>query len=251
MTTVDHQPFEIAARIAGLHDALKDGPAHLTELVGRLRAIGSDVTEVEVERELRSCPDVLETEDGWVSLVVGSEGVVLTHVLTSEELDLGVLAADGDLDLWAMLADEGLALASGGEVRTRWHLGRERLPGGCASGLRGPEGWLDAFAPGAMLALRMENSALVVESLQQVELDPDDERRVDLYAFCSRKAADGLSEHLADVDRQLVDASPWVPLDIAIAQLVVEEPNLLRAPLPPLGTLLAARDCSWRADTFL
>jgi hypothetical protein len=39
-----------------------------------------------------------------------------------------VLVADGDLDLWARLADEGLPLVGGGMVRTRWAFGPQELP---------------------------------------------------------------------------------------------------------------------------
>jgi SEC-C motif len=237
VTTVE-QSLEQFPRIDGLLEVLTKNPMSVDQLVERLVAHGTDTTPEALGQELRARCDVVETAGGWVNLVAASEGVVLTHVLTTEERELGVLAADGDLDLWAMLADEGLALASGGHVRTVWHLGSSPLPAGAATGLAGPEGWLDGFVSGRMLALRMVDSTLVVESLVEDELDQDDHgRRVELCAFVSRKAADALDEYLADVEREL-DVSAWELLDTVVAQVVVEQPHLLSTPLPPLGRVL-------------
>jgi hypothetical protein len=111
-------------------------------LTERLRAHHPNLTAEQVEQELRARCDVHETPGGWVSLLALADGAVLSHLLSAEECQAGLLAADGDLDLWARLADEGLPLVGGGMVRTRWALSPQELPRSASSALAGPDGWL-------------------------------------------------------------------------------------------------------------
>jgi hypothetical protein len=99
------------------------GPLTAGALTERLQAHHPGLTAEQVERELLARCDVHETAGGWVSLLALADGAVLSHLLGAEERRAGVLATDGDLDMWARLADEGLPLAGGGTLRTRWAIG--------------------------------------------------------------------------------------------------------------------------------
>src|SRR5262245_13509643 len=118
MDTDVTDPLEAPGWAAELLRHLRQaGPRAAVALTERLRAHQPDLTTEQVERELRARCDVHETTDGWVSLLALADGAVLSHLLSAEERQAGVLAADGDLDLWARLADEGLPLMGGGMVR--------------------------------------------------------------------------------------------------------------------------------------
>ena len=120
----------------------QSGPLTAPELTERLQAHHPGLTAEQVERELRARGDAHETAGGWVSLLALADGAVLSHLLGAEERKAGVLAADGDLDLWTRLADEGLPLAGGGMVRTRWAFGAQELPGDASAALAAPTaGW--------------------------------------------------------------------------------------------------------------
>ena len=145
----------------------QSGPLTAAELTERLQAHHPGLTAEQVERELRARGDAHETAGGWVSLLALADGAVLSHLLGAEERKAGVLAADGDLDLWARLADEGLPLAGGGMVRTRWAFGAQELPGDASTALAGPDGWLEAFEDDTILTLRLRGGALEVGSLTE------------------------------------------------------------------------------------
>ena len=135
------------------------GPLTAGALTERLQAHHPGLTTEQVERELRARGEVHETAGGWVSLPALADGAVLSHLLSTEERRAGVLSADGDLDLWARLADEGLPLAGGGVLRTRWASSPHELPRGSSSALAGPEGWLEAFEDDTILTLRLRDGA--------------------------------------------------------------------------------------------
>jgi hypothetical protein len=226
------------------------GPLAPAELTERLRPGSPGLTTEQVERELRVRGDVHETADGWVSLLAVADGAVLTHVLSAEEQQAGMLAADGDLDLWARLADEGLPLAGGGMVRTRWAAGPYMLPEGSRTALVGPDGWLDAFEDETILLLRLRDGALELGEL--VELQAGGEELVarvkPVVAACGTAAVEALvtyaeaeggeadDEPTADLDDSSV---PGAALDDVLAELVAAQPGVLDEPMPPLRMMLA------------
>ncbi len=230
------------------------GPLTPAELTERLQAGVPGLTAERVERELRARSDVHETADGWVSLLAVADGAVLTHVLSAQERQTGMLAADGDLDLWARLADDGLPLAGSGTVRTRWALGPEELPSSADSALAGPDGWLEAFEEDAILTLRLRDGALEVGRLAKrqdgVDGDEEDEgdevlRRAKTLVEACADAAMGALGAFADaagVDEAEDEgpSDPGVPLDDVLADLLVTQPDVLDDPLPPLSLLLTA-----------
>lgn len=64
-----------------------------------------------------------EFPDGvWEHVPTLADDVILTHRVTESELEIGVLDGEGDLDLWARLADDGIPFASGGELRARYSM---------------------------------------------------------------------------------------------------------------------------------
>jgi hypothetical protein len=230
------------------------GPLTAGALTERLQAQHPGLTAEQVERELRARPEVHETAAGWVSLLALADGAVLSHLLGAEERKAGVLAADGDLDLWARLADEGLPLAGGGMLRTRWALGPHELPSGASSALAGPEGWLEAFEDDTIVTLRLRDGALEVGTLAEQQGDEAGvevaERVTTVVQVCVGAAMGALRvfataagvDH-ADDERtgdQNEQGDPGAALDDVLAELLLAQPGVLDDPMPPLGLLLTA-----------
>jgi SEC-C motif len=212
------------------------GPLTLAALTERLRTDHPGLDGDQVERELRARGDVHETPDGWVSLLAIADGVVLTHVLSAEERQSGVLAADGDLDLWVRLADEGLALAAGGTVRSSW---ADLLLQESSAGLVGPDGWLDELEPETLLALRLRDGALEVTALGEPPGEGKDfDRRLETVVKASGSAAVDALVAYAEVVQDDELAPPGAMLDEVVADLLVQQPGVLDDPLPPLGLVL-------------
>ena len=212
------------------------GPLTLAALTERLRTDHPGLDGDQVERELRARGDVHETPDGWVSLLAIADGVVLTHVLSAEERQSGVLAADADLDLWVRLADEGLPLAAGGTVRSSW---ADLLLQESSAGLVGPDGWLDEFEPKTLLALRLRDGTLEVTALGEPPGEGKDfDRRLETVVKASGSAAVDALVAYAEVVQDDELAPPGAMLDDVVADLLVKHPGVLDDPLPPLGLVL-------------
>jgi hypothetical protein len=181
--------LSLAAPIVGLLDVMTAQPTSVNALAERLRDGAAGPSPDEVTRELQARGDVVEMPDGWVNLLAAADGAVLTHVLTGPECELGVLAAGGDLDLWARLADEGLAFDGGGTVTTRWAVGPRELPPGSGAGLEGPSGWLDGYEPGQLLGLRLRDGCLEIEIVDDDDLHDTADRSQDVVRCCTEAAA--------------------------------------------------------------
>ena len=200
----------------------QSGPLTAAELAERLQAHHPGLTAEQVERELRARGDAHETAGGWVSLLALADGAVLSHLLGAEERKAGVLAADGDLDLWARLADEGLPLAGGGMVRTRWAFGAQELPGDASAALAGPDGWLEAFEDDTILTLRLRGGALEVGSLTEKHAVEGAAERVErVVEACALAAMDALRAfaEAVEVDYQDDDGQATAPTSRAILAL--------------------------------
>ena len=228
----------------------QSAPLTAAELTERLQAHHPGLTAEQVERELRARGDAHETAGGWVSLLALADGAVLSHLLGAEERKAGVLAADGDLDLWARLADEGLPLAGGGMVRTRWAFGAQELPGDASTALAGPEGWLEAFEDDTILTLRLHGGALEVGSLPEQHAVEDAAERVErVVEACALAAMDALRAFAEAVDYPGDDgqgdgpdepSDPGAPIDDVLVELLLARPGMLDDPMPPLSLLLTA-----------
>src|SRR5687767_10363983 len=111
--------------------ALLEEPAFAAPALAVLRRRGP-LGLAELCAVLETRGDVVEFDDEcWGHVPSLADGLVLTHEVSAEELDRGVLTADGDLDLWARLADEGMPFAGGGELRAVYSC--HGLPRGAAS----------------------------------------------------------------------------------------------------------------------
>jgi hypothetical protein len=197
---------------------------------------------VTVERFLDGEPRAVLTADGWVDASLLAEGVAVLHEVSEIELEVGVLAADVELALFAQLASEGLPLAaggpgSGGLVRAR------RLPelplrlresdllagrGLIGQALIAPPGWLDGFAPGDLLAVRLVGGALAVTAAS-APTTADSGRAAAVAAGCAVAAGQSV-RWFADGEGDL----PAAALPSALAGLLATHRELFEDPLPPL-----------------
>lgn len=163
--------------------------------------------------ELAGMPRVTVLLDDRLLDVVWLLGqVVLTHRVTREELDSGVLVAEPDLLPLLEITGDGVPLASGGRAAHEIH-------GSAPSTLRGPAGWLPAVAPGDLLGFSLAGGVLVVRSAEP-SLSPDH-----------------LTSALASAIELLGDEAQEVR-DV-IAEVAVADPAVLDQTWPPLGELLA------------
>lgn len=214
---------------APLLDLLADGRGRTTAEV----AAAMSLDTAEVERELRARGDVHERDGRWTSALVLAEGLGLVHQIGAEELALGVVTADGDLDLWAQLADDGVALAGGGSVRTRWSLGPDELPAGAYAGLVGPEGWLADVRPDSLVTFRLRSGRLVVEPDARLE-DPG-AGAGELVRASMPAAQSALLRYTSDPDEAIL---PGAFIADVLLDLLRSAPDALPVDLPPLGALL-------------
>ncbi|MGH9282497.1 MAG: SEC-C metal-binding domain-containing protein, partial [Acidimicrobiales bacterium] len=143
-------------------------------------------------------------------------GIVLTHRLTNAEADLGVLTAGFDL----------AGFARRGELR---------LPGGTELDVfsvedghlawQGPDGWLDAYGPGRLLAVRIS-----------------DEGTVDLSELAAEPAPDGVlaSRLRAVYDTEVAEPGLPVSAEMLVLGLLAEDRHTFADPRPPLAELCQA-----------
>jgi len=145
--------------------------------------------------------EVQEFPDGvWAHVPTLADEVVLTHRLTAEELEIGVVAADGDLDLWADLADEGVAFDSGGELRTRWAGHPGPMPSGAMTGLVGPEGWLAGHQPDDLVGLRLRAGVLHLEPVELADAEAAEQTLPPLLTEAAAAAQRALRDYLQEGD---------------------------------------------------
>lgn len=144
------------------------------------------------------------------------DGLVLTHRLTAAELDAGALE-DG-IDVGALEIDpRGMALADGsGMVST---LPSPAEPDGYV--LLGPDGWLDGFEAGDLVAVRRDGDVLWVE----------------------RVTESGSGEALSDTLRELTinkRSGSGIGTDLfpVVFDTIAKHRDLFRSPLPPLTDLI-------------
>lgn len=227
--------------IAVMLEILSSGDHTLDDLRRELgkRSIFVDVDELRLELQARG--DLEEFADGvWAHLPSLADDLVLTHELTEEELDLGVLDSS-DVELWAQLADEGLPFADGGEVRARLIGGPGReLPVGSVSGLLGPAGWLAGYQSGDIVGLRLRGGQLRLEAVDPSLIEGlgqhDAEEIVRVLADVAQSLAqEALRDYLEDAD-----PLPGASLASLVAGVRRVMPPAFRMPLPPLTAMLRA-----------
>ncbi|MGH9264113.1 MAG: YecA family protein [Acidimicrobiales bacterium] len=217
-------PTEVeAAALAIVADgsAVRASDLDLTVLT-RLGRAATDPLAMEIVDRVM---DRLVDDDGPIALLAGDRvvdvgaltgGIVLTHRLSAAERDLDVLPVDFDLAGFARRPEP--RLADGTPLLTSDLDEADRC-------WRGPPGWLRAYEPGAILAMRA---------------DPDGVVTLDLLAD-----EPALDTHLVEMVRTVYDdevAEPWLPVageDLILGVLVVDG-DAFAEPRPPLADLCAA-----------
>jgi tetratricopeptide (TPR) repeat protein len=131
------------------------------------------------------------------------EGITLTHRLTEQERDAGMLAFAPDLWPFKALDDEVPVLLHGGDLLDHRHLGAT------ACAWAGPEGWLDALAPGDLVAVRYADGYLTLTTV-----DSADDDGAALRSAFDDIAAALADDHLADVPATLdMVTRAWIARD--------------------------------------
>ncbi len=209
------------------------GPLGLEELRVELAKEHRIVSDDELQ-PMRWHSDVFDFADetyGHVPTL--AEGLVLTHELSELELELGMLDPGVDLGLWDRLADEGVTLAAGGVMRAEYAIRGTEMPGDSGVALAGPDGWLDGWVAGDVIALRYLGGQAVLEPADY----PDD-----YEAHADELAALSAATHRA-VEEDIQFGDPTYP-GASAAEIVMRlrqlEPHALRRSLPPLSGLVEA-----------
>lgn len=227
---------------------LADGPLPLRHVIDRLAADGlldeliEDTADLDDEDVVEVVGEVLYDHDGvWLGpserlarLDQLLHGRVLTHRLTEAELAAGWLDADPDLDLlgWARVGP--VPLAAGGDLVAEFtpdddlddleEASEDEGAGPPVPNHRwvGPEGWLDGFDAGALLAVRSTPDGV---ALSVVDQPVDDElERAALAVAVEHRIPPGRGE----------EGTP-----IVLDALVVDREAFTR-PVRPIGELLTA-----------
>ncbi|MDQ2723982.1 MAG: SEC-C domain-containing protein [Actinomycetota bacterium] len=220
---------------------LGEGPLPSSVLVERLDALGvlgvlrdeglddAEIADV-VVKELLGDNVWATTDDTVFASTALTDGMVLTHRLSAEELDLGVVGTSPDLVALDWSAPHGLELG-GGEGRLIDRSSEVRV-GETFGSLGGPEGWLTPFKEGGLVAFRRLGLTVEVGSAGELA---DGEREVDRL----RATIDGrISPHEGE------EAFPLL-LDALAA-----DADAFRRPVPPLGELLERAGLERRGFTF-
>lgn len=246
MSMTEPTDGDVRDRVVAL---LADGPVPLADVVADLEGRGllagwrdEGVADADLGRAL--IDEVLDTDEIWVDageehLALAdllTDGMVLTHRLTGDEADSQQVGCTPDLVVLDWNAPDGLVLdgleldgPSGGRVDRVYG---ETVPGEDRSVFVGPEGWLDGFAAGDVLAFTRSGPAV----------------RVD------RAPALGDGSHEVSLLRDAVDAriapgrgEEAVPL---VLDALIADPGAFRQPVRPLGELLAGAGLERRGFSF-
>ena len=163
-----------------------------------------------------------------------TEGVVLTHVLTTREIESGLVEAELDFLLWTLIADVGVPFAAGGEVDLDVHDG--------ALALRGPKGWLAGLEPDAIIALRLHEGAFVLTEVDDHDLSLDDPGVAEQIEIIAHAAHSALAAFMfLRRKRPSLFSTPATPLLTLLTDALAWQPDLLRRPGLPLSTILATQ----------
>lgn len=234
---MDVQPHELEPELEqAVMRLLAERPLRLDQLRTKLARNHRIVSDQELQ-PVRWHHEVFDfADDTYGHIPTLAEGVVVAHVLSELELELGKLDPGVDLALWSRLADGGVPLASGGVLETEYALRGGAMPGDSGVALVGPDRWLDGYLAGEVIGMRYLNGCAVLERAEYPE-DPDaDEFYSDELVALVRAAGEAIDEDIASGD----PAYPGADGAEIVLRLRVQRPDALTRPLPPLGDLLEA-----------
>ena len=196
-----------------------------TGLLDQLESSGGDLAD-DFDEFLLFLDEIWMTGDDIVaSTAVILDGACFSHVVTAQELSLGVLHVTPDLVAADMADPEGIELEGGGQVELAFS--DDGADGFEENGsLKGPAGWLNACAAGDRVVLRLRGSAISVE--------------VPNALGDGEAEAQGLS---ASFDR-LYSGRVAIEITEVVMDAIAHDPSLFRNPVPPIGELLPG-DLEW------
>lgn len=203
---------------AGL-ELLADGrPMLIEELVDALvastdlgeLAAAEGITPEDYLEEIRPLEDLIWDEgDHVIRLDTRIDRVVLTHRLTAEEIETDELTAYPDLGLFDFDSNE-VRTADGVELTTeRWDT------------WVGPPGWLSAFEPGDLIAVRRSNRRLSLEAIESTS-DGDREAQALENAWIAERR----------------DENKLVALGTLVTWTIATDPDAFSRPVPPIDDLV-------------
>ena len=158
------------------------------------------------------------------------DGIVLTHRLSAEELELGEVFVTPDLVVLDWDRRDGLDLDDGGRLVHMSSM--THVPGEDRSTVGGRGGWLDGFAAGDLIAFTRTGSSVAV-------------KRVDDVADGDREVA--LLQAAVDARIPPGQGDEAVPI---ILDALAADPGAFRCPVRPLGELLVAAGLERRGFSF-
>lgn len=189
---------------------------------------------------------VVAVGDELVELTVVAEGAVFTHRLTEEERAGSLLDLDADLPVLGRMAfaDGGLHLADGARLDLRSHQregeGRAGTPLQTHQ-LVGPEGWLDDWVSGTMLALSATSGILSIDDVTEPDGAEESGSASPPAEDRTAKVATAIGDRLwAAYERANGgDGSPVFPEELQAAWLLEGWAGLDES-TPPFGAILQA-----------
>jgi hypothetical protein len=211
------------------------GPVTLAALAEAARS--ADITrarypESAVLTGIRDDKRLVARPDGrWDTSVRLLDGAVLTHRIRFQTRDRQEVYAGRELGPLQLAFDSGgLPLATGGVVE----VSRSGMPA-----WRGPDGWLPVVEAGSLLAFQLTSGKLSVQPVS-IDADAGAERAEFLRTTLARHARWLDTGHYSSVG---------VPLTRALLSALVEVPDLLAEPVPPLDEVLRLPPAPW-ADAW-
>jgi hypothetical protein len=231
---------EVEELQAAALEILKEGAVSLPDLVKRLDEQGQldwlredGVPEDELPEAVEDY--VLATDALWggpderiVLSAQLTDGMVLTHRLSAQEIELEAVLSSPDLVILDWDVEDDLMLGSGEPLLD---LPGPRVPGEDLRAFVGPEGWLSQFSPGDVMAFVRSGDAVRVEAVGGLG---EGELEVDLLRRAAERIPAGAGEE---------------PLPILLDALTLD-PSAFRRPVRPLGELLVAAGLEQRGFSF-
>ena len=235
---VSSQPAPTPLQAAAVAVLRSHGAMDLADLARRLQADGFDLgedPEAFLDDALIERDEIDELPDGrQLHLASTVDGAVATSRLTDEQLAMGVVAVEPDLELLLTAGDDEFTLPDGRtatlDVGVDLDMDRSDADGSGAWGLSGPPGWLDHLDADGLTAFRLADGRLHVQPAGTVG-DADEAAAAIRAAF----------------DEQSPGGKPIETRQLLLA-LLVDHPRVLRNPLPPLTDLLDAADLETYGD---
>lgn len=169
---------------------------------------------------------LLETDDTWVSasgmviFVSGLlRGVVLTHRVTADELDRGVLDSTPDLGTITWGLRRTWSLAGGGEVAHAYPFKGEQHLAEHGSYV-GPDGWLDGIEPGELIGATCDGE------------------RFEIVRNATADYVEQAAELVREVFDELCDPDSAMECDGLVMESLIRDPRVFRTPTAPFAELI-------------